>query len=92
MQRVNTLVWASVRECPSTTFATTNYAPAHVRRRNAYLNEPPWLAGLNDVGEVIEAINRALERPERFTSEHLSAVAVDLAEVALRGGVYEPHD
>jgi hypothetical protein len=55
-------------------------------------NEPLWLAGLNDVGEVLEGIKIALERPERFTSEQLSALAQELQEAARRYGVYEPFD
>lgn len=55
-------------------------------------NEPPWLAGFNDVGEVIEGINIALQRPERFSSDHLTALAKELQEVARRYGVYEPLD
>ena len=55
-------------------------------------NEPSWMEGLNDVGEVIEGINHALERPERFTSAHLSALAGELQETARRYGVYEPLD
>ena len=50
------------------------------------------MEGLNDVGEVIEGINHALERPERFTSAHLSALAGELQETARRYGVYEPLD
>jgi hypothetical protein len=55
-------------------------------------NEPEWMAGLNDVGEVIEAINVALQRPERFTSDHLTSLANELADVARRHGVFEPLD
>jgi hypothetical protein len=55
-------------------------------------NEPPHLAGLNDLGEVLFAINMALERPERYSSETLTALAKELEAAAVRYGVYEPHD
>jgi hypothetical protein len=51
-----------------------------------------YLAGLNDLGEVLEGIQIALDRPDRFTSEHLSALANEIAAVAERYGVYEPLD
>jgi hypothetical protein len=34
----------------------------------------------------------ALERPERFTSTHLTALAREIEAVAVRYGVYEPLD
>ena len=55
-------------------------------------NEPPWLDGLNDLGEVLEGIQRALRKPERFTSEQLSALAREVQEAALRRDVHEPLD
>jgi hypothetical protein len=38
------------------------------------------------------AINMALERPERYSSETLTALAKELEAAAVRYGVYEPHD
>jgi hypothetical protein len=55
-------------------------------------NEPPWLAGLNDLGEVLEGIRIAIDRPERFTSEQLTALADELRDAAVRYGVFEPLD
>jgi hypothetical protein len=55
-------------------------------------HEPPWLEGLNDLGEVLEGIENALSRPERFTSEQLAALAHELQAAARRHGVYEPPD
>jgi hypothetical protein len=54
--------------------------------------EPPWLEGVNDLGEVLEGIQNALEKPERFSSETLSRVAREIEEAARRHGVYEPFD
>jgi hypothetical protein len=54
--------------------------------------EPPHLEGLNNLGEVLEGIQRALERPERFSSAALTALAKEVEEAAVRHGVYEPHD
>jgi hypothetical protein len=54
--------------------------------------ESPWMEGLNDLGEVIEGINIALGRPERFSSEQLSSLAREIQDAARRYGVYEPID
>jgi hypothetical protein len=54
--------------------------------------EPPYLEGLNDLGEVLEGVQVALGRPERFSSETLSALAGEIAAAARRYGVYEPFD
>jgi hypothetical protein len=54
--------------------------------------EPPWLEGLNDLGEVLEGIQIALDRPERFTTEQLQALAREVQDAARRHGVYEPLD
>jgi hypothetical protein len=48
--------------------------------------------GLNDLGEVLEGIQNALEKPERFTSETLSRLAREIEEAAQRHEVYEPFD
>jgi hypothetical protein len=53
-------------------------------------SEPPYLEGLNNLGEVIEGIRLALQRPERFTTAHLQRMAHELEEIARRYGVYEP--
>jgi hypothetical protein len=63
-----------------------------VRDKQPPYEEPPHLAGLNDLGEVLEGIDIALDRPERFTSEHLSALAKEIEAVAARFGIYEPAD
>lgn len=55
-------------------------------------HEPPWLEGLNDLGEVLEGIQIALARPERFTTEQLQALAREVQGAARRYGVYEPLD
>lgn len=55
-------------------------------------NEPPWIEGVNDLGEVIEGIQLALRRPERFSSEQLSGLASEIQDAARRYGVYEPID
>jgi hypothetical protein len=44
--------------------------------------EPLWLEGLNELGEVLEGISIALDRPERFSTPALSALAKELEEVA----------
>jgi hypothetical protein len=54
--------------------------------------EPPYLEGLNDLGEVLEGIQIALQQPARFSSETLTALAKDVEETAKRHGVYEPLD
>jgi hypothetical protein len=55
-------------------------------------SEPPHLEGLNNLGEVLEGIQIALQRPARFSSETLTALARDVEEAARRHGVYEPLD
>jgi hypothetical protein len=55
-------------------------------------SEPPWLEGLNDLSDVLEGIHIALDQPERFTSEQLTALAREVQEAARRHGVYEPLD
>ncbi len=54
--------------------------------------EPPWLEGLNELIEVLEGIEIALEKPERFTSETLVELAREIEEAARRHNVYEPLD
>lgn len=54
--------------------------------------EPPisWLAALNDLREVLAEIMVAVDRPERLTSEQLTAFCDELRDVAMRYGVFEP--
>ena len=54
--------------------------------------EPQYLEGLNDLDDVIDGIRIALQRPERFTTEQLQALAQEVQEAARRHGVYEPLD
>jgi hypothetical protein len=54
--------------------------------------EPPHLEGLNDLGEVLEGITLALQRPERYSSDELSALAREIEAAARRFSVYEPID
>ena len=55
-------------------------------------HESHWIEGVNELGEVLEGISIALDRPERFTSPHLVAMAAEIESVAKRYGVYEPID
>ena len=59
--------------------------------QNPY-NEPLWIEGTSDLLEVVEGIQLALRRPERFSSEQLSSLAQEIQEAARRHGVYEPID
>jgi hypothetical protein len=54
--------------------------------------EPPWIEGVNNLGEVLEGIRLALDRPERFSSEQLTSLAGEIQAAAQRHGVYEPID
>jgi hypothetical protein len=54
--------------------------------------EPPWMEGVNNLGEAIEGINIALARPERFSSQQLNDLAREIQDAARRYGVYEPID
>jgi hypothetical protein len=47
---------------------------------------------VNDLGEALEGIQNALEKPERFTSETLSRLPREIEEAAQRHEVYEPFD
>ena len=53
---------------------------------------PPRLEGLNDLTEVLEGIENALDKPERFTSDALAQLAREIEEAARRHNVYEPWD
>jgi hypothetical protein len=59
---------------------------------DAPYSEPPWLEGLNELTEVLEGIEVALDKPERFTSKALAQLAREIEEAARRHNVYEPHD
>jgi hypothetical protein len=61
-------------------------------RNDAPHSEPPWLEGLNELTEVLEGIEIALDKPERFTSEALAQLAREIEEAARRHNIYEPHD
>jgi hypothetical protein len=70
---------------------TMSTVPIVDEEQNPY-NESPWIEGVNDLGEVIEGIQLALRRPERFSSEQLSNLASEIQDAARRCGVYEPID
>jgi hypothetical protein len=45
---------------------------------------------VNELVNVLEGISLALEHPERFTSEQLTALARKIEAAALQHRVYEP--
>jgi hypothetical protein len=67
------------------------YAPREVTERTQWYIEGEH-EGLTDLGEVFEGIRSALDRPERFSSETLTALAQEIEAAARRYGVYEPLD
>jgi hypothetical protein len=47
---------------------------------HARYSEAPWLEGLNELTEVLEGIENALDKPERFTSDRLAQLAREIEE------------